>query len=270
MKKYNKQLVIDMVVYAALALLFLWLISFTVGCETYQYTHDPSRDNYKNLLVTINGIDYRGVAVVPRADKYEMIIHPETNIKTLSISSCHLDLLFQGKEIEDRETKKKWYQWGSKGISYTYKIQKDIEDKQACLFQIVAMNAEDKPFDYFAADFLDIRPHVSLPATMACNGKTTYFGEGASICQAGANTFQAIRFSEITNFTSWDEESNEEVDKGPCFDALSSKDGRNYEYKVIPGQCTFYFTSMRKCAGDKYCQHRATFFGVTDYPFRGN
>jgi hypothetical protein len=245
------------------------MLTSVLGCETYQYKHDPSKDNYKNLEVTINGTQYKGVAVVPKAAKYEITLWPTTDVKRVSISSCHIDWVFEGKEIEEGKEKRKWYEWSAKGIKFTYEIQKRIEDKQACMLNIVAMNAENKPFDYFAADFLDTRPHVSMGAKMACNGKLITYPSGASICQAGVNTFQAIEFEDVTNFTAWDDESSEEVDKGPCFDALTSNDGKWYEFTVIPGQCTFYFTSGKKCPGDKYCQHRATFFGVTDYPFRG-
>lgn len=269
MKPYTRKILFDWLLYALLASIFYVVVMALTGCTTPSvYKHDPSKDNYKNLEVMINGTTFKGVAVVPKAEQYEMIIKPEKNVKRLSISSCHLDLVFDGKEIEEREAKK-WYDWGSKGIKYIYKIQKKIEDKQSCLLNIVAMNAENRAFDYFAADFLDTRPNVSMPATLACNGEKIVYGQGASICQAGVNTFQAIEFKDVTNFTAWDDESSEEVDAGPCFDALTSKDGKWYEYTVIPGQCTYYFTSTKKCNGDLYCQHRATFFGVTDFPYKG-
>ena len=244
--------------FCAIAYCFL----FISACETSQKRqHDVTKANFKSLEVSVNGKVYHGVGVIPRSEKYEILIRPSSSSKRVVLHSCHIDKVLDPEEIKDRKS------FWKKGIKFKYKPQKRVEDKQGCLLRITAMSHEEKPYDYAAFDFLDTRPHVSLPATVLCNGDTRLYDKGASICQAGVDTFQAIILPEVSNFTAWDESTKKEVSNGPCFNAVESRDGKFFEISVVPNECVYYFTSTKKC-GDKYCQHRFTMFGVTDHPFR--
>lgn len=239
--------------FAILVLLFILMMMSACVIPPIEnvYHQDVVKANFHSLELKINGKEFRGVGIVPHAEKYKIEIKPSANVSRLVIETCHI------KKVFDKPKKDFW----SKAIEFEYQIAKNLEDKQSCLMHITVLDHKSEAHDYAILDFLDVRPQVSMPATVWCNGQQIDAKEGASICQAPTGTFQAIEFPHRSIVTSWDEKCHDS-------DIITTENGTYWIITPIAGKCIYYFTGEKKYDEHLYFQHRMTIFGVTDYPFR--
>lgn len=240
-----------------IALCCLAYIALTMsGCASIPPGQDVTKANYPNLRVEVNGADYYGIGVIPKADEYNMVIKPNDRATRLMIRGCHITYI---KDKPDSS-------WFKRGIEYKYVIAKGLADKQTCQLHIATIDHKEKTLDFAILDHVDARPHVSMsPLRVQCNGEDIESALGAIACRAAAGTFQAIHLPYKSIVTSWDREGKPSQF---CEQAMETHDGFNYEITMAPHKCIYFFTSNQKAANGKWTQARLTTFGVTDYPYR--
>jgi hypothetical protein len=187
----------------------------------------------RDMRMKINGKDYVGVAVPPRADSYEIEIETVGDINMLTVTSCHREQVFE-------EPTKGWFKAGNK-FKYSYRPVKGVEDGRGCLLDIGSYERNKGRHQWASVDFVTMTETV--PATLTCDGEVRQAGP-VSICQAKAGLVQRIRF---------DRPMRVSPDEG-C-KVMATADEFVYEYEMPRSECTFYF-------GDKDGNfHRLTTLG---------
>ena len=175
----------------------------------------------RDMKMRINGVAYRGVAVPPRAEVYDLELETVGEINMLTITSCHREDIFE-------EPSKGWFKAGNK-FKYTYRPLKGIEDGRGCLLDVGSYEKGKGRHAWGTVDF--ITDTETLLATTTCDGAVLRTGP-VSICQAKAGLTQRIKF---------DQRMKVSPDKG-C-EVLRTTDELLYEYEMPKEECVFYFGS---------------------------
>lgn len=243
-KKYNDVL-LAILIFAIAAFLS---VAFT-GCEYTQTSNQASTNKtvYKcDMFGSINGTDFKGVAVLPYSTQYEFKIESKEDIDLLTISTCHRDISIESA-IQQGWFKKK------RGYTYTISTSKGLEDKY-CPFTFGSYNKENSDLTGWA--FVDFEtPEATLGATNYCNGITTQT-RGVSICQTRDGLIQGLKFNSRVRVSS--------KLKKEC-DTLKTLDfGYTWEYTMPLGKCVYAFIEE---SGTKI--HRHTTLGYNKIKIRG-
>ena len=214
-----------------------------------------SQETYrKDLRVTVDGVEYRGLGVLPRKAKYQIKINPIGQINRLVIQTCHRDNT-QDPPF-DPKTKKAWF---SNTIEFSYWPERGIEDNRTCPIEIAALEEQKIRNGYAYFDSIDYREEISLPAHLRCNGEydnPKLLQPGVGICQTAAGLTQQIFFNT--------EVILEKVSK-EC-DVMKSKDGFRWEWEAAKDKCVYYFVSNLKHKNGKRLAFRLNSIGFTAIP----
>lgn len=191
---------------------------------------DPNVFYKRDIVVTVNDVDYQGVSVLPAADAYEMTVRPTGKMDLLLITTCHREGSFSPKSVGFFKK--------TNSFEYYYEPEPDIEGSGACPLRVDAFDRERGQHSWFFADFEGTE---TLPAIVSCNGTTEEFN-GVSVCQSKAGLIQRIEFAQpvIVNPDSacplprMDRNAFDyEISKGECVYAFMSKDGEFHRHTSI-------------------------------------
>jgi hypothetical protein len=214
---------------------------FMGGCASVPQSLDPAILYARALQLTINGADYQGVAVVPKAATYKIEIKSQGKMDLLLIKSCHRE--WYGEKV------------GSKGFfqktnSYLYEYTPDPDlERRDCPLEISALDASSGAHAWAFVDFED--PGYALPATYQCNGETDHYG-GVSVCQSRKGLTEEISF---------DVPVIVENTPGCQLGDGRFSDGRVFPFQAPDGRfCHVTFMEMAPARR----KHRTTWIGYSD------
>lgn len=232
-----------------LIILSIFSIASITACSMLEIK-DPQKEAEKiykkDLQLIIDGEKYTGVAVLDRKSSYSITIIPEEKSDRIIIQSCHRDIT-----VDKPKTG-----WFSSKYTFIYSPIVGIEDNRNCALEIASLTKErNNSFAYI--DFKDVRPEISLKASMKCNGEYSN-PKGVSICQSAAGLRQSIIFEEKVLIDGIDFNCN----------VLETKDGYFWEWNMVPEKCVYYFVSQRKLENGKRVSHRLNALGFTTTPWK--
>lgn len=199
-------------------------------------------DTYKyDLLVNINGIDYRGVGVLPHADTYLIKVDPPGRINRITFRTCHREI------VADRDGR------GWKDYEYSLSLIKGIEDQSACGLKITVFEEKKRRNAMARFSFEDTRAEYDFFANSVCNGKLSQ-KKAVSMCQSSKDLLQQIEFPTPVFVQS----------SGRC-GALNGV-ANKFNYFMSEGECVYVFTSEMMSPNGKRYKHRLETVGYTDVP----
>lgn len=241
--------------YEWLLFIFAWLLAFTFclltlpGCGTTvksDILKFNMNDVYRrDLKVKINGKEFTGAGVVPRADKYEIEIDPPGKIDRIMWQTCNRDEVIDSPDSS----------FFSKKFKFSFQPVK-LEDTSSCGGLTITVLEEKKRRNGFAfLDFQDKREEVSVPVVLTCNGVVESH-TGVSVCQSAAGLFQEMIFNEPVK---------QAGAVGEC-DVMSPFNGNEqiYRFQMPKGECTYYFVAQSRAPNGERKLHRLTTIGYTD------
>lgn len=188
----------------------------------------------RDMLITVDGFAYEGVAVLPEkpVGSYKFTIEPRKQVDLFTVSTCakiqskeeawkgvftKIDTGFWDRIISDK-----------KKISFEYS-RSDLERSIGfCRMFLEGLNKDDGLHSWGYIDFQDNK--TILPAYVSCNDKT-YKSQGVSACQLRADMWMAITFEENTKMNS------------TCND---SGEGKRFEFQIHPKECIYRFVGESK------------------------
>lgn len=217
MTRQSRELLLACAVWLVV-ILFLLLLPACASLTNQKL--DPEVFYKRDMEMKINGVTYKGVAVPPRAETYEIEVKTVGDINMLTVTSCHREDIFE-------EPTRGWFKANNK-FKYSYRPLKGIEDGRGCLLDIGSYERGKGRHQWATIDF--VTATETLPATLTCDGVITKAGP-VSICQAKAGLTQRIRFDEPVKVS---------PDKG-CESNLRTENGLLYEYEATKGECLLYF-----------------------------
>lgn len=226
------------------ALVFLFL----TACSSLQFpaTPDPSKTTFKHdLMMEVNGVKFKGTGVIPRAAQYKIKLFPQDKIDRVFWHTCH-----QEDVIDKPDTG-----WFTKAYEFYLSDVPGVQDVNACALDIVVMDQQSRRNGFATLEFLDTRPEVSLPALLKCNGVTTFYDKGVSICQSAEGLIEQLKFNEPVVQTG----------AKPECDVMKALDDKTFTFVMPRGKCTYYFTADRKIGG-KRVSHRLQTVGYSEVP----
>lgn len=187
-----------------------------------------------DLKMQINGVTYYGMALVPKADSYEVKVFPPTKeIDRLMWNTCH-----RGNHA-DKAVQNRFWPWQKDDEYFVLNFTlSEVETKKSCSLRFAAFEQKHKNIAFGYVSFPDKREEAILPATTHCSGvvEKTF---GKNICQAPVNALQKIEFSEPVLATVLDDGKCEppkgESEPGQVFTLFPSKD-----------ECVYIFQSNQR------------------------
>jgi hypothetical protein len=209
----------------------------TPNLEESTFKHD--------LVLEVNGEKFKGVGVIKRASQYKIKIYPNERIDRVFWHTCH-----QEDTVDKPDTG-----WFTKSYEFYLNDVPGVQDVHACALDIVSMDQQSRRNGFATLEFLDMRPEISLPALVKCNGMATFYDKGVSICQSAEGLIEQIKFNEPVVQTG----------AKPDCDVMKALDDKTFTFIMPKGKCTYYFTSDRKIGG-KRVSHRLQTVGYTNVP----
>jgi hypothetical protein len=240
----QKQMTRLILIYVVLVLATAMLM----GCQTAQFSPTPSSGQlpvYRHdLKIKLNGVKFNGTGVAERAPKYEVEVNPKDPIDRIIWQTCHQE------QVVDRP-KTGWF-----NDTYTFTLNNvsPIEDQTSCPLSITILTEKTRRNALALIEFTDVRPEVSLAATVRCNGQSTLYSKGVSVCQASSGLIQEIEFSEPVIHTG-SINNCATMDKGPQ---------KVFRFAMPEGHCTYYFGANTKHANGKRLLHRLQTVGYSE------
>ena len=216
-----------------------------VGCATI--TGDiksPLNAVFKRELeVKVNGKVYSGTGVLPKSERYTMVITSRVDVDKFSVTSCHRDFEINNA-IDVTWIKPK------RSYEFIYEPVKGIEDEGSCIVKIAAFNKGKAANSFAMFEFEDT--FYQLPAKVNCNGDSKQYG-GVSFCQAKDGLVQTITFEKEVKI------DNTDPNCKPY--EMKTSDNKTFEFQMPLGECVF---TARELVGEKKF-HRHMNFGYNDY-----
>lgn len=214
-------------------MILLLLILLIAGCAEYQVL-EVDKYYKRDIGLEVNGKRYEGVTVIPRANKYEIIVKPKGNMDLILIRSCHREHSF-----EKKSKKFLWIKLGENKFKYTYNPTPKEREK-ACPLRVEVYEAKNGRHSWALIDFE--HPDYQLPSRLTCNGEIRT-PNGVAVCQAKAGLIQTIEFPEIVQFATPDEGCvrpkfvdgafDWQISKGECLYITTARDGRKHRMTAI-------------------------------------
>lgn len=237
------------------------ILLVSTSCSTLQGFIFPDVDDRdasieweKDMKMVINGKTYHGVAVVPEADEYEFKIYPAyKRIDRLTWHTCH------GGDHADKAVVHGFWPWSKKSNFFSMKMRiSDIERERACPLELEALTMKNKSMAFGIVLFPDLRPWVSLGATLECNRRLLLPEvNGISACQAPVDSIQRIS---LHREAVQDERPNANC---PPMDQISPG---TFEYFMPKGKCVYVFKIPKKHVSGRYYQHNLITYGWEKSP----
>lgn len=183
----------------------------------------------RDMLITVDGVSYEGVAVLPEkpVGNYKFTIEPRKQVDLFTVSTCakiqskeeawkgvftKIDTGFWDRIISDK-----------KKISFEYS-RSDLERSIGfCRMYLEGLEKSEGLHSWGYIDFQDNKS--TLPAWISCNDKT-YKSPGVSACQIRKDMWMAVTFEENVKM------------KSSCND---SWEGKRYEFQIHPKECIYRF-----------------------------
>lgn len=201
----------------------------------------------RDMIVTINGTTFEGVAVAPMASKYDFHVEARGDLDMFLMTSCHKEEQKEKGWNVKKKVRSGLFGWGSKKIDlkrevkFSY-IQNSLEKDGDCTLELGGYENRKGRHSWAFIDFESEK--YRLPAKMNCNGRTIK-SKGTSVCQSRNGLIQDIEFPEDVIV----------ADNNKC--GIVAKKARRFEFPIPLGKCTAIFAS--KTLPTKF--HKLTLLG---------
>ena len=174
---------------------------------------DPKVLYRKDMNIMVNGIQYNGTGVVPRASSYNIKIKTIGRNDVLTMTTCH-------QETELRA--------GSTEVSFTWVPRNDLENGiDSCTADFGGFDKDKGRHSWGMLDFEN--PAYTILGYMDCNGDT-YNANGIGLCQSLAGLKQRIKFQIPV-----------QISPSVGCKMLTPEDGKTFVYEIVQGKCTYEF-----------------------------
>jgi len=229
---------------------YLFLVLLLCSCASTHQILDRKVFWKKDVGLTINGVYFEGVATVPRAKKYHILIEPRGDVDLIIIKSCH------GTFSAEKKTKKfLGIRVGPRKFAWTYENLSPVEIERTCPLMIDVYESSQKARHSWALIFFE-DPNYKLKVDLLCNWMPRATINGVGSCQAKADSYQRIVFKEDIRLV-----SPEPSDRGPC-NSFKKVAPHSFDLKVSPGKCHYHFDTRDKRKA------KITFVGFEGVPVR--
>ena len=188
------------------------------GCTTLPATPAAQEADVAAMPFTVNGLQYRGIALLPGLPLYKMQFQPEGKVAKLLLHTCHRDVeLFSPFE-------------------FTYMPIRKVENtSDPCMMHVKAISDKGES-SYAKIDFLFPDPVLQYStAYVACDGNLQRF-QGSMFCQARAGLIQYVTLGFLPTFAD---------SEGDCSKPVKESDA-DYRVTVSKGVCRYMFGSSKK------------------------
>lgn len=177
-----------------------------------------------DLEMVIDGVEYRGVAVLDDKSSYEIKFIGKGSMAFFMIANCHATI--RSSDINGDG----WFLWKKRpAFPWTYEPNK-IEREAVCPIEISAL---DKSGGRHAFGYIEFRrPEFKLSANLICSRKTTR-ERGVSVCNESDALEQEISF---------DTEVVVDVPNG-C-SPMVAVSPNTYRYRMPPSKCQYGFMDL--------------------------
>jgi hypothetical protein len=209
----------------SLILIFVFLVFFT-GCATTPLlpptTSDKLFSNEATLKFNVDGLNFKGVAAIPRKKAHTIKFDVPKNTEYAVISTCAGHPTFENP---------------TGTITYVYEPIHFIEDTEKPCLVTIGVAALGVPLQLGIIDFYG--EEVILPAWVTCN-RTSLRTGGASMCQVATNDITRMVFDEPVLGKDFDG-----CNKIECKDAICT-------YNMTKNECGYIFRGLKS---GKYHRH---------------
>lgn len=216
-------------------ILLITMIALT-ACATPGYAvenQDLSVDKFykRDMIVTINGTTYEGVAVAPKASKYDFHIEARGDLDMFIMSSCHKEEQKERAWNVKKTVKSGLFGWGRKKIDLKREVKfsyhpNSLERDGDCTMELGGFENRKGRHSWAFIDFESDK--YKLPATMNCNGRVIK-SKGTTVCQSRNGLIQDITFAEEVLV----------ADNNEC--GIISKKAKRFEFSLPKGKCSAIF-----------------------------
>lgn len=219
--------------------IFIFILSILSSCSTLAAENqDLKTDKFykRDMLVTINGITHEGVAVAPKASKYDFHIEARGDLDMFLMSSCHKEEQKEKAWNVKKTVRSGLFGWGKKKIDLKREVKfayypNSLERDGDCTMELGGFENRKGRHSWAFIDFESDK--YKLPASMNCNGRFIK-SNGTTVCQSREGLIQDIRFSEEVLA----------ADNNEC--GITSKKDTKFEFALPKGKCTIIFASTKK------------------------
>jgi hypothetical protein len=190
---------------------------------------DPTSFYKRELAMSVNGSSSTGVAIVTKAQSYEIDLHSSGELDFVRVTSCAREITFTPK---------------AKTFHVSFAPTAGLEDVlEYCPLKIMAL---DEKGGRHAWGFIDFDSGSStLPAKVTCNGETRD-SSGVSACQAKAGLIQRIDFAVPVR-----------IAPDRSCELVLSPDGKSVTYSISLGECVYAIVEAK---GGRIHRHTAIGF----------
>lgn len=215
---------------------------------------DPNMTYDHDAAVTVDGIVYTGVGVLPfkPVGEYKVIFEAKKPFDIILFDTCTKNL--RAERSYNMESSVRVLPFWSYKITdkkrYAFSYSQDQQEraKEACQLQFQAFNQEEGKHSFALLDIQD--PRYTLSAELSCNtdhGKVI----GVSMCDNQEQKFVDIVFTEPVTVT---------PDKKTCATPETKQMGKHFNFHIQPGICVYSFLGL-----DSGKKHRLTIVGWQDF-----
>lgn len=187
----------------------------------------------RDMMLTINGKVYEGVAVAPMIAKYDFHVEARGDLDMFLMTSCHKEEQKERAWNVKKTVKTGLFGWGRKKIdlrrevTFSY-LPNSLERDGDCTLELGGYENRKGRHSWAFIDFESEK--YRLKATMNCNGRTIK-SNGTSVCQSRKGLVQDIQFPEDVIV----------ADNNKC--GIVSKRAKRFEIPLPIGKCTAIFAS---------------------------
>lgn len=220
-----------------LVALLVGALLFTTSCSSIRNFLLPEEKDkdarvewQKTLRFDVNGEQFRGMAILPRAASYKFRIYPyDKNIDRLQWRTC------AGFDFVDKAVKRGWFGGGDKYFEMDF-APTAIELDRACSLKIESLSAKKKVMEFGMAIFPDTRVEIDLPARLECNRRVTNY-VGKTACHAPNGTIHRIVFQQ--------EVFQDDRPNAEC-PPMKKIGDRSFEFFMPRNECIYQFNALEK------------------------
>jgi hypothetical protein len=200
-------------------ILFLLFLSGCASINTPTLTKEPLYNHKADMIVTVDGVSFDGMAVTELNGKKEVVLKSRASADVFVVSTCQRYEKFEN-------IGKSWFGSSAKELKYIYSPTSiELEKKCPVYFQAFDMNGITD-WGYLAYR----RDKNVMPARTECNGRSIRFS-GHSVCQTKAGLEQSIRFDVPVKYFSADPGCN-----------VVRVDDRSFRFRPSLGFCAGEFS----------------------------
>lgn len=192
-----------------------------VSCSSVNQTLEPGLFYKRDVGIEVNGKQYEGVVVIPKAAKYSLLLKPKGNLDLVLLRTCHRE--FTGEKLSSG-----FLGIGGGQFKYEYSPIEGIEDSRVCPMRVDVYESGKGRHSWAFLDFE--HPNYSIRYALSCNGSVTV-PNGVGVCQTKAGLTQRIQAQEPIRF----------APPMPVGCAVPMKHGDSYEFQATLGECLYQF-----------------------------